>query len=165
MCRFRSLCSLDLAGFSDRLLGIWRCCCPLQPRVAPFTTWPTSRRYRRYWPKPASLPERPLDGATWRACAAACGLFVSAPFLRELHAGEEHNRRALRGPFSRLGRRRAHVGVLGPEQPVWGDVPRTRRRGAPVRQGAAFRSRIGFLQLADARLFAFLAAMAPRRWG
>jgi hypothetical protein len=35
-----------------------------------------------------------LDGATWRACAAAWGLFVPAPFLRELYAGEKHSRRA-----------------------------------------------------------------------
>jgi hypothetical protein len=130
-------------------------------------TWRTSRRCGRYWPKPASLPELRLDGATWRACAAAWGFFVPAPFLRELYAGEKHSRRATLagGPFSRLGRRRAHVGVLRPGQPVWGDLPGTTRRGAPVRQRAAFRSRIGFLQLGDARLFAFLAAIWPRAGG
>ena len=127
----------------------------------PLATWPTSRRCRRYWVKPASLPKLPLEGLTWRACAAACGLFVSAPFLRELYAGEEHKRRALPAvaffrtwPTSRTRWRSS------PGQPVWGDLPRTTRRGAPVRQRAAFRSRIGFLQFGDARLFAFLAATA-----
>ena len=49
-----------------------------------------------FFARTARLADLPLDGATWRACSAACGLFVPAPFLRELYASEEHSRRARR---------------------------------------------------------------------
>jgi hypothetical protein len=129
-------------------------------------TWPTSRRWGGIGlsqPLCRSYPWTARRGGPVRQRAAFSSrrpFFESCTPARNIAVGHSGW-----WPFSRLGRRRAHVGVLRSGQAMWGDLPRTTRRGAPVRQSAAFRSRIGFLQLGDARLFAFLAAMAPRRWG
>jgi hypothetical protein len=92
--------------------------------------------------------------------------FVPAPFLRELYAGEEYSRRALRlvaffptWPTSRQRRRSwrgaARVGRLTANDATWRDRAPTCGHSVPK----------WLLQLGDVRLFAFPAATAPRRWG